>query len=280
MSPHTIEFDIGVPARGWHGEAYRGHIFWDELFIFPFLTLRLPMLTRALLRYRYRRLPEARRAAQAAGYAGAMYPWQSGSNGREETQTLPESALRALDSRSPHRQRHINVAIAYNIWQYYQVTEDHEFLSFYGAEMLLEIARFWASIATYNSSIDRYEITGVMGPDEYHTAYPGADPAAAGGIHNNAYTNVMVAWVLERAPRRARVVAPGALPPALRAPGPDGRGPGAVGRAQSQTAGAVARRRHHQPVRRLRRLGAVRLARLPGALRQYPAPGSDPRSRI
>ena len=46
--------------------------FWDELFIFPFLTLRLPMLTRALLRYRYRRLPEARRAAQAAGYAGAM----------------------------------------------------------------------------------------------------------------------------------------------------------------------------------------------------------------
>ena len=98
-----------------------------------------------------------------------------------------------------HRQRHINVAIAYNIWQYYQVTEDHEFLYFYGAEMLLEIARFWASIATYNSSIDRYEITGVMGPDEYHTAYPGADPEAAGGIHNNAYTNVMVAWVLERA---------------------------------------------------------------------------------
>jgi alpha,alpha-trehalase len=200
VSPHTIEFDIGVPARGWHGEAYRGHIFWDELFIFPFLTLRLPMLTRALLRYRYRRLPAARRAAQAAGYAGAMYPWQSGSNGREETQTLhlnPHSGRWIPDH--THRQRHINVAIAYNIWQYYQVTEDHEFLYFYGAEMLLEIARFWASIATYNSSIDRYEITGVMGPDEYHTAYPGADPEAAGGIHNNAYTNVMVAWVLERA---------------------------------------------------------------------------------
>ena len=200
VSPHTIELDIGVPARGWHGEAYRGHIFWDELFILPFLTLRLPMLTRALLRYRYRRLPEARRAAQAAGYAGAMYPWQSGSNGREETQTLhlnPHSGRWIPDH--THRQRHINVAIAYNIWQYYQITDDHEFLYFYGAEMLLEIARFWASIATYNPSIDRYEITGVMGPDEYHTAYPGADPAAAGGIHNNAYTNVMVAWVLERA---------------------------------------------------------------------------------
>jgi alpha,alpha-trehalase len=65
--------------------------------------------------------------------------------------------------------------------------------------MLLEIARFWASIATYNASIDRYEIKGVMGPDEYHTAYPGTDPEAEEGLDNNAYTNVMVAWVLDRA---------------------------------------------------------------------------------
>jgi alpha,alpha-trehalase len=200
VSPHTIELDIGVPARGWHGEAYRGHIFWDELFIFPFLNLRLPMLTRALLRYRYRRLPEARRAAKAAGYEGAMYPWQSGSNGREESQKLhlnPKSGRWIPDN--SHRQRHINVAIAYNIWQYYQVTDDHEFLYVYGAEMLLEVARFWASIATYNDSIDRYEIKGIMGPDEYHTAYPGTDPEAEGGLNNNAYTNVMVAWVLDRA---------------------------------------------------------------------------------
>jgi len=53
-SPHTAELDVGIPARGWHGEAYRGHIFWDELFIFPFLNFRLPELTRALLLYRYR----------------------------------------------------------------------------------------------------------------------------------------------------------------------------------------------------------------------------------
>jgi trehalose/maltose hydrolase-like predicted phosphorylase len=31
VSPNTIGFDVGVPARGWHGEAYRGHIFWDEI---------------------------------------------------------------------------------------------------------------------------------------------------------------------------------------------------------------------------------------------------------
>jgi alpha,alpha-trehalase len=198
-SPHSIDLDVGIPARGWHGEAYRGHIFWDELFIFPFLSLRIPTLTRALLRYRYRRLPEARKAARAEGFAGAMYPWQSGSNGREETQRLhlnPKSGRWNPDA--SHRQRHINAAIAYNIWQYYQATDDHEFLYSYGAEMMLEIARFWASIATYNAAIDRYEIKGVMGPDEYSTGYPGRDPEAEGGIDNNAYTNVMAAWVLTR----------------------------------------------------------------------------------
>ena len=60
VSCNSEDLDIGVPARGLHGEAYRGHIFWDELFIFPVLNLRLPTITRSLLRYRYRRLVEAR----------------------------------------------------------------------------------------------------------------------------------------------------------------------------------------------------------------------------
>ena len=88
ISPHITDLNAGVPARGWTGEAYRGHIFWDELFIFPFLNHRLPKLTRSLLLYRWRRLPEARWAARKAGYRGAMFPWQSGSNGREETDLM------------------------------------------------------------------------------------------------------------------------------------------------------------------------------------------------
>jgi trehalose 6-phosphate phosphatase len=197
VSVHTIDLDVGVPARGLHGEAYRGHIFWDELFVLPFLNLRFPELTRALLRYRYRRLPEARWAAAQAGYQGAMYPWQSGSDGREETQRLhlnPRSGRWLPDN--SHLQRHVNIAIAYNVWQYYQVTADVDFLCEQGAEMLLEIARFWASATTYNRALDRYEILGVMGPDEYHDGYPDRDEP---GLDNNAYTNVMAAWVLCRA---------------------------------------------------------------------------------
>jgi len=193
----TMDLDVGIPSRGWHGEAYRGHIFWDELFIFPFLNLRLPEITRELLMYRYRRLEEARFAAKEAGYSGAMFPWQSGSNGREETQTIhlnPRSGRWNPDN--SHLQRHVNSAIAYNIHQYYQATRDTEFISFYGAEMILEIARFWSSLATYNRDMDRYEILGVMGPDEYHERYPDTDGS---GLNNNAYTNVMAVWVIERA---------------------------------------------------------------------------------
>ena len=88
VSQNSIGRDIGVPSRGWHGEAYRGHIFWDELYLFPYINLHMPQLARSLLMYRYQRLPRARQAAKENGYKGAMFPWQSGSNGREESQVI------------------------------------------------------------------------------------------------------------------------------------------------------------------------------------------------
>lgn len=197
FSLKTIDEDVGIPARGWHGEAYRGHIFWDELFIFPFYNITIPELTRALLMYRYRRLPEARFAAREEGFKGAMFPWQSGSNGREETQIIhlnPESGNWLPDN--THLQRHVNSAIAYNVWQYFQVTGDLQFLSFYGAELLLDIARFWAGKVTYNEERGKYEIHQVVGPDEYHTSYPGSSEP---GLRNNAYTNIMAVWTLKHA---------------------------------------------------------------------------------
>ena len=194
-SRHTSDLDAGLPARGLNGEAYRGHIFWDELYVHPFLNFRLPEITRELLMYRYRRLGEARAAATEAGYRGAMFPWQSGSDGEEETQTVHLNPLSGRwDPDHSHNQRHVNAAIFYNVWQYYEATGDVDFLREHGAEMMLEIARFWASIAHFNPQRDRYEIHGVMGPDEFHERYPGA---SEGGLRNNAYTNVMVAWIAE-----------------------------------------------------------------------------------
>jgi len=197
VSPNIVGHDVGVPARGWHGEAYRGHVFWDELFIFPLLNRGSPGITRTLLHYRYRRLSEARAAAKAAGFAGAMFPWQSGSDGREETQVVhlnPQSGRWLPDG--SRLQRHVNIAIAYNVWQYYTATGDRDYLAHEGAELLFEIAQFLASLATYNRALDRFEIVGVMGPDEYHAGYPSANEP---GLANNAYTNIMAVWVLMHA---------------------------------------------------------------------------------
>ena len=197
LSPHTAELDVGVPARGLHGEAYRGHVFWDSLFVSPVLSVRMPNVARSLLLYRYRRLPEARRAARAAGYLGAMFPWQSGSDGREVSQELhlnPESGRWNPDASA--RAHHVGLAIAYNAWQHYQVTGDRQFLVDYGAEMLVEIARFWVGLASFDDSRDRYMIRGIIGPDEFHSGYPGKE---YDGVDNNAYTNVMAVWAILRA---------------------------------------------------------------------------------
>jgi trehalose/maltose hydrolase-like predicted phosphorylase len=192
-SRHTSDIDAGVPARGLNGEAYRGHVFWDELYVYPFLNLRMPEVTRELLMYRYRRLGEARAAARESGYRGAMFPWQSGSEGKEETQRVHLNPLSGRwEPDLSRNQRHVNAAIFYNIWHYFQTTRDLAFLDERGVEMMLEIARFWASIAELNPERERYEIHGVMGPDEFHEKYPGAKE---GGLRNNAYTNVMVAWL-------------------------------------------------------------------------------------
>jgi trehalose/maltose hydrolase-like predicted phosphorylase len=193
----TAHHDAGVPARGLNGEAYRGHVFWDELFVYPFFNFRLPLITRGLLAYRYRRIAEARAAARESGYEGAMFPWQSGSDGQEETQTVHLNPLTGQwDPDLSRNQRHVSASIFYTVWHYHQVTHDFDFLHDCGAEMMLEIARFWASVAHFNPERDRWEIHGVMGPDEFHEKYPGA---AEGGLRNNAYTNVMAAWIFDTA---------------------------------------------------------------------------------
>ena len=117
-SRYTADRDAGVPARGLNGEAYRGHVFWDELYVYPFLNFRLPDITRALLMYRFRRLGEARAAAREAGYRGAMYPVaerqrrQGGDPGRP-----PQPAVGPWEPDLSHNQRHVNAAIFYNVWQ-------------------------------------------------------------------------------------------------------------------------------------------------------------------
>ena len=135
---------------------------------------------------------------------GALFPWQSGSDGREET---PDASFNPRSGRwmpdHSSRQYHVNLAVAYNVWHYWQTTADFGFLAAYGAELLIETARFGASLATYDPAEDRYDIRGVMGPDEFHDGYP---DRPGQGIDNSAYVNIMTAWTLTRARDAHRIL--------------------------------------------------------------------------
>ncbi|MDN5796783.1 MAG: beta-phosphoglucomutase family hydrolase [Intrasporangium sp.] len=197
LSEHTALLDAGVPARGLHGEGYRGRVFWDELFVLPVLTAHLPAVSRGLLEYRHRRLDRARLTAAEHGLRGALFPWQSGSDGREETPTALYNTRsgRWMPDHS-HLQRHVGLAVAYNAWQYYTSTGDVGWLAGRGADLIIEVARLFAAMARYDPEADRFHLHGVMGPDEYHDGPPD-QPGA--GLTDNAYTNVLAAWVCQRA---------------------------------------------------------------------------------
>src|SRR5262249_34398833 len=77
--------------------------------------------------------------------------------------------------------------VAYGVWTYFWATLDERFLLAKGAEILFETARFWTSRVTPGEN-GRFHILNVVGPDEYHE-----------GVDDNAYTNVMAQWTLERA---------------------------------------------------------------------------------
>ncbi len=196
-SKNSVKYDFGIPPRGLHGEAYRGHIFWDELYLLPFYFMHLPDVARSCLEYRYKRLDAARQNARENGYEGAMFPWQSGSDGSEESQVIHLNPVSGeWDPDYSSLQRHISIAIAYNIWGYIHYTNDYQYLKEQGAELFLDICKFWVSKAEYDASDQRYHIDRVMGPDEFHEKYPDADH---GGLKDNAYTNIMVVWLLNRA---------------------------------------------------------------------------------
>jgi len=195
-SPHHAGLDAGIPPRGLHGEAYRGHIFWDELYMLPLYNLHFPEVVKSVLMYRYNRLEAAREYAKEYGFEGAMFPWQSGSDGREETQVIhlnPLSGEWGDDYSS--LQRHISLAIAFNTWNYYHSTGDLAFMDLYGGELFLDICKFWISKAEEGTETGRFHIRKVMGPDEFHEKLPGA---GEGGLEDNAYTNIMVSWMLGR----------------------------------------------------------------------------------
>jgi kojibiose phosphorylase len=178
-----------IGARGLTGTAYRGHAFWDtEIYMLPFYVLEDPPSARALLMYRYHTLDAARRKAEANGFKGAMYAWESADTGDETTPTtVPGPNGSVIQILTGELEHHISADVAYAVWQYWRGTGDDEFMAVAGAEILVETARFWASRVRIESD-GAAHIRDVIGPDEYH------EP-----VDDDAYTNGMARWNLQRA---------------------------------------------------------------------------------
>jgi trehalose/maltose hydrolase-like predicted phosphorylase len=125
-----------------------------------------------------------------------MFPWQSASDGRDVTPARTYNPLAGhWLADTSHRQRHVGLAIGYTIVQYYRATADIGFLADMGGELLVEICRFFSSLPAYDPDDDRFHIDGAMGPDEFHDGYPGRPGS---GVRDNAYTNMLLAWLLHR----------------------------------------------------------------------------------
>jgi len=184
---------VSIPAKTLSGFGYRGHIFWDtEFFILPFFLFTQPEVARNLLTYRYHTLEGARRKAKYYGFRGAMYAWESAATGDEVTpRWAPPENFYEEDIRIWVRDRevHISADISIAAWFYWLVTCDDEWMRDYGAEIILDTALFWSSRVHLDIQRECYEIRDVIGPDEYHEH----------DVDNNAFTNRMVQWHLEKA---------------------------------------------------------------------------------
>ncbi|MCK4651898.1 MAG: glycoside hydrolase family 65 protein, partial [Methanosarcinales archaeon] len=178
---------VSIAPKALTSSWYNGHFFWDtELFVLPFFAFTYPGIARNLLMYRYYRLDEARKNARKQNLPGALFPWESAETGEEvtpKTWVNPEGTI--IDVHTMEREHHITGDIAYAVYQYYRATADTGFMLNYGAEIILETARFWAGRVAYNDTSGKYEIKDVIGPNEYQEC-----------VDNNAYTNYLARWNL------------------------------------------------------------------------------------
>jgi trehalose/maltose hydrolase-like predicted phosphorylase len=169
--------------------GYAGHAFWDsDTWIFPALLLLHPERAKSMVAFRGRTLEAAQQRAQQHGFQGAMYPWESDpENGTDQT---PHSAVVLADT-----EIHVNADVAIAQWQYYLATHDRDWLRLHGWPVIREVARFWASRASYDAPRRRYEITHVTSVAESHNDIP-----------NDTFTNLSAARALNIATAAAAVL--------------------------------------------------------------------------
>lgn len=176
-----------IGAKSLSGEGYKGHVFWDtEIFLLPFFIFTQPETARALLTYRYHTLTGALENASENGFKGAQYAWESADTGRETTPKWTADGQNRIWT--GEEEIHVTACVAFGVITYVTATGDWQFVRDYGAEILYQTSRYWASRLEWNPAQARFELTRVIGPDEFHEH-----------VDNNTFTNRMAQWHLDQA---------------------------------------------------------------------------------
>jgi len=169
---------VGLSSSG-----YNDHVFWDaETWMYPSLLLLHPDVASSVVNYRANTIAGARANAQATGYRGTRYAWESANDGTEQTPTWAETR---------EFEQHITSDVAFGQWQYYLATGDRGWLAAHGWPVLEGAADFWASRATPTGG-GKYSIEDVEGPDEHHF-----------DVDNEVYTNVAAITTMRLATQAA-----------------------------------------------------------------------------
>jgi len=172
---------VAIDAKGYAGEAYKGHFFWDtEAYLLPFYLYTDPAKAKTLVEFRVRMLPAAQELAKHFGYHGARYPWESDADGRECCCAFQYA----------EHEIHVTADVVYGLAHYLAATGGLDNAPAPFARVVVETARYWLDRVDWRPGDRHASILGVMGPDEY-----------APITHNNAYTNRLAAFSLELAAR-------------------------------------------------------------------------------
>lgn len=168
---------VAIEAKGYAGEAYKGHYFWDtEMYLLPFYLYTQPERAKTLVDFRVGCLPESQRIAAGYGYRGARYAWEVDTKGRSC----------CCDWQYRDHEVHVTADVVYGLAHYHRAMELP--ISGKAAEVVVETARYWMDRLDWRHGEDYPSLLGVMGPDEY-----------APITNNNAYTNWLVSMNLSLA---------------------------------------------------------------------------------
>lgn len=191
INRNSLDEHSNLAAKGLTGHGYKGHVFWDtEIFLLPYYTAVFPDDAKALLKYRYNSLSAARAKAKKYNFTGAMLPWE-GTRDQSVDATPEYGPINVRTGKAEkiinaEKEIHITADVAYGVDYYFNHTGDIEFMQKWGNELIIETAKFWLSRLEYNEQLDIYEITDVVGPDEYKEH-----------VNNNAFTNQLAKFNIE-----------------------------------------------------------------------------------